>query len=150
MTTGQPDTSAVRRRVVVVNDNLGVLDLYRDILRELDYEPVAMATTAIETERIRAHEPDAVILDLEVGAEAMYGVAMAVQLRDDARLANIPIVVCTGNPDALGAARPTLDDIGVPVLLKPFTIDEIDSALSAPVPVGDRPVVAASESSTES
>jgi DNA-binding response OmpR family regulator len=128
--------------VVVVNDDPGVLDLYRDILRELEYEPVAMATTAIETERIRAHEPDAVILDLEVGSEAMYGVAMATQLRDDARLANIPIVVCTGNPDALDGARVTLHDLGVPMLIKPFSIDEIETALSAPVPVSNRPVIA--------
>jgi CheY-like chemotaxis protein len=141
MTAGQQEP-AIRRRVVVVNDDPGVLDLYRDILRELNYEPVAMATTAIETERIRAHQPDAVILDLEVGSEAMYGVAMAVQLRDDARLANIPIVVCTGNPDALDGARRTLHDVGVPMLLKPFSIDEIAGALSTPVAVGNRPVIA--------
>lgn len=140
--TAERQEPATRRRVVVVNDDPGVLDLYRDILRELDYEPVAMATTAIETERIRAHEPDAVILDLEVGSEAMYGVAMATQLRDDARLANIPIVVCTGNPDALDGARVTLHDLGVPMLIKPFSIDEIETALSAPVPVSGRPVIA--------
>ena len=139
--TAEQQGPATRRRVVVVNDDPGVLDLYRDILRELEYEPVAMATTAIETERIRAHDPDAVILDLEVGSEAMYGVAMATQLRDDARLANIPIVVCTGNPDALDGARVTLHDLGVPMLIKPFTIDEIETALSAPVPVSNRPVI---------
>ena len=130
--------------MVVVNDDPGVLDLYRDILRELEYEPVAMAT--IETERIRTHEPDAVILDLEVGSEAMYGVAMAVQLRGDSRLANIPIVVCTGNPDALDGARRTLEDVGVPLLLKPFTIEEIEGVLSAPVPLSNRPVTGSVES----
>ena len=132
--------------MVVVNDDRAVLDLYRDILRELAYEPVAMVTTAIETERIRAHEPDAVILDLEVGSEATYGVAMAVQLRGDVRLANIPIVVCTGNPGALDGARRTLDDLSVPVVVKPFTIDEIASALRAPVAINNRPVIGSSDS----
>ena len=39
--------------MVVVNDDQGVLDMYRDLLRELDYEPVALATTGIQTEQIR-------------------------------------------------------------------------------------------------
>jgi two-component system, OmpR family, response regulator VicR len=119
--------------VVVVNDDPGILDLYRDLLRELDYEPVALATTGIETERIRAHDPDAVILDLQVGEEAHYGIATAVQLRSDARLADIPIVVCTANADALDGARQQLRDIGVPILLKPFTIKAIEDVLSSPV-----------------
>lgn len=119
--------------MVVVNDDPGILDLYRDLLRELDYEPVALATTGIETERIRAHDPDAVILDLQVGEEAHYGIATAVQLRSDARLADIPIVVCTANADALDGARQQLRDIGVPILLKPFTIKAIEDVLSSPV-----------------
>ena len=118
---------------MVVNDDPGILDLYRDLLRELDYEPVALATTGIETERIRAHDPDAVILDLQVGEEAHYGIATAVQLRSDARLADIPIVVCTANADALDGARQQLRDIGVPILLKPFTIKAIEDVLSSPV-----------------
>jgi two-component system, OmpR family, response regulator VicR len=134
-------SAGARRRVVVVNDDPGVLDLYRDMLRELDFEPVAMATTGIETEQIRAHEPDAVILDLQVGDEADYGVAMAVQLREDERLAAIPIIVCTANAEALDGKRRTLGDIGVPMLLKPIDIETLDTLLSSP-PSGDRPVVA--------
>ena len=125
-----------RRRVVVVNDDPGVLDLYRDVLTELDYEPVALATTAMDTERITAHDPDAVILDLEVGAEAHYGVAMARQLRGDSRFANIPVVVCTANAEALDGERQTLRDIGVPIILKPFSIDTIADILEGPVPSG--------------
>jgi CheY-like chemotaxis protein len=135
------NVAANRRRVVVVNDDPGVLDLYRDMLRELDYEPVAMATTGIETEQIRAYEPDAVILDLQVGDEADYGVAMAVQLRGDERMAAIPIVVCTANAEALDGERQTLRDIGVPILLKPLDIETLDGLLSAPVPLSNRPVI---------
>ncbi len=130
-----------RRRVVVVNDDPGILDLYRDLLRELDFEPVALATTGIETEQIRAHDPDAVILDLQVGEEGEYGIATAVQLRSDARLANIPIVVCTANVNALDGARKQLQDIGVPMLLKPVSIDTIEAVLRNPVPQSNRPVI---------
>lgn len=122
-------STGARRRVVVVNDDQAILDLYRDMLEELEYEPVTMVTYAIETDRIRAAAPDAVILDLEVGEQAHYGVDMARQLREDQRLAAIPIVVCTANADALNGERSTLEELDVPVLLKPFTTDEIDAAL---------------------
>ena len=100
MTGRRPEWHATR--VVVVNDDQAILDLYRAMPEELDYEPVTMVTYAA---------PDAVILDLEVGMQASYGVDMARQLREDARLASIPIVLCTANADALDGramqARPS-------------------------------------------
>lgn len=127
--------------MVVVNDDQGVLDMYRDLLRELDYEPVALATTGIQTEQIRAHDPDAVILDLQVGEESEYGIAMAVQLRNDARLANIPIVVCTASAEALDGARRQLHDIGVPALLKPISIEALEEILSSTAGGNNRPII---------
>jgi CheY-like chemotaxis protein len=137
----QRDSSAARRRVVVVNDDQAILDLYRDLLRELDYEPVGLTTAGVASEQIRAHDPDAVILDLQVGEEGEYGIAMAIQLRSDNRLANIPIVVCTGNADALDEARKRLRDFGVPTLLKPVSIETIAEVLSTPVSQRNRPVI---------
>ena len=141
MAVGQQDRSPARRRVVVVNDDPGILELYRDLLLELDYEPVALATSGIETEQIRAHDPDAVILALQVGEEGEYGIAMAIQLRSDARLATIPIVVCTANAAALDEARKQLRDMGVPTLLKPVSIDAIEEVLSTPVRHSNRPAI---------
>ncbi len=123
--------ASARRRVVVVNDAPAVLALYRDMLEELNYEPVMMATEAIETERIRQANPDAVLLDLTVGLQAEYGVEMAKELRADERYAAIPIVVATANADALDGSRQTLDEIGVPILLKPFSVEELGTSLSA-------------------
>lgn len=126
--------------MVVVNDDPGVLDLYRDMLRDLDYEPVAMITTGIATEQIRGHEPDAVILDLQVGEQGDYGVSMAIQLRGDSRMAATPIIVCTASAEALDGHRQTLRDIGVPMVLKPMDMDTLAELLNAPVPLSNRPV----------
>lgn len=121
-----------QRRIVVVNDAPAVLALYRDMLGELDYEPVLMETQGIETRRIADAHPDAVVLDLEVGLQADYGVMMAHELRADERYAAIPIVVATANAAALDGARQELDAIGVPILLKPFTIEQLSSSLQPP------------------
>ena len=122
-----------RRRAVVVTDEPAVLALYRDMLEELDLEPVTLVTHAVETERIRDARPDVVILDLEVRDQASYGVEMARQLREDPMYATIPIVVATAKADALHGERENLRKLGVPVLLKPFTLEEIGSLIGVPV-----------------
>jgi CheY-like chemotaxis protein len=119
------------RRVVVVNDAQSVLELYGDMLEELDYDPVVLSTVAIETDRIREAQPDAVVLDLTVGLQTEYGLQMAQELRSDERYAAIPIVVATADASALDGARQTLGEIDVPVLLKPFTIEDLAAVLKS-------------------
>jgi CheY-like chemotaxis protein len=119
-----------RGRVVVVNDDPQVLALYREVLSELQYEPVAMMTEGVETDRIRDASPDAVILDLQVGEHPEYGVEMAKELRQDLQFAAIPIVVCTANAGALEGARQTLSELDVPVVLKPFSVEQLGALLS--------------------
>jgi CheY-like chemotaxis protein len=119
------------RRVVVVNDAQSVLELYGDMLEELDYDPVVLSTVAIETDRIREAQPDAVVLDLTVGLQTEYGLQMAQELRSDERYAAIPIVVATADASALDGARQMLGEIDVPVLLKPFTIEDLAAVLKS-------------------
>ena len=126
----RPESRSAGRRVVVVNDDQSVLALYAEMLHELDYEPVVMATMGIETDRIREARPDAVVLDLQVGLQYEYGVEMALQLRADEELAAIPLVVCTGDASALVGTARILREIGVPVLLKPFTLADLGEALA--------------------
>lgn len=128
MGTTAPDGA---RRVVIVNDAPAILALYRDMLGELNYEPVLMATEGVETGRIADARPDAVVLDLEVGLQADYGVRMAQELRRDERYAAIPIVVATAHAAALDGARQMLREIDVPILLKPFSVDELRASLEA-------------------
>ena len=125
---GLPATNGLRR-VVVVNDAHAVLALYGDLLEELSYEVVLMVTDAVETDRITAARPDAVVLDLEVGLQADYGIRMAQELRRDTRYGAIPIVIATAHVEALDGARETLRQIGVPVLLKPFSSEELRESL---------------------
>ena len=123
-------SASPRRRIVVINDDHAVLELYRDILEELHLDPVVMATEGVETDRIREANPDAVILDLNVGEQADYGLRMAEELRADSEYAAIPIMVCTANANALDGTRAQLKRIGVPIVLKPFDVNELDALLT--------------------
>jgi CheY-like chemotaxis protein len=117
-------------RVVVVNDAPAILDLYREMLEELKYVVVVMTTDAVETQKIRQADPDAVVLDMEVGLQPRYGVQMAQELRSDSRYRSMPIVVATANAGALDGARGTLEALRVPLLIQPFTVEQLRDALA--------------------
>jgi CheY-like chemotaxis protein len=55
---------------------------------------------------------------------------MARQLREDPRYTAIPIIVATADAYALDAEW-RIRDIGVPILLKPFTIGELERHIEA-------------------
>ena len=92
-----------------------------------------------ETSRITDAAPDAVILDLEVGLQADYGVQMAQQLRAEGRYATMPIVVATAHGEGLDGGWQTLHDIGVPVRVIHGSADPLfplahGEALAAAIP----------------
>ena len=50
-------------------------------------------------------------------------------------------MVCTASAEALDGARKQLEDIGVPTLLKPVSIEKMDEVLSSPGRRSNRPVI---------
>jgi DNA-binding response OmpR family regulator len=51
-------------------------------------------------------------------------------LRAHEEMRTIPIVLCTGAEDAVESVRPRLDALGVPIVVKPFSLDELERALA--------------------
>jgi CheY-like chemotaxis protein len=50
-------------------------------------------------------------------------------VRADEETRAIPIVLCTGATDALQSLRPRLDALAVPIVVKPFSVDELEQTL---------------------
>lgn len=126
-------------RVTVVNDNPEFLELAGDILEDDRY-----TTTLIDgdlpdaLERIVASEPDVLMIDLRMGTDQLHGWEVAQEVRRHPRLEHLPILVCSGDAEALNSISDQLDDTrSVGVLLKPFSIDalseSIDRLLSQPI-----------------
>jgi CheY-like chemotaxis protein len=55
---------------------------------------------------------------------------MIEDLRADEETRAIPIMLCTGAADAVESLRPRLDALAVPIVVKPFSIDELERTLS--------------------
>jgi chemosensory pili system protein ChpA (sensor histidine kinase/response regulator) len=81
-----------KRRILVVDDTETVLLFQRLSLGpEYDYDTAKNGLKALEVARLR--KPDLILLDLKM--PEMDGLAFLRQLRDDASLEDVPVIVCT-------------------------------------------------------
>jgi CheY-like chemotaxis protein len=122
-----PPTMAV---VLVVNDDYAMLDMYESMLIALGHEPITKETVASGPETVRDVGADALVVDLQRPSEDEYGLRIIEELRADEETRAIPIVLCTGAADALESLRPRLDALAVPIVVKPFSIGELERTLT--------------------
>jgi CheY-like chemotaxis protein len=118
-------------RITVVNDNPEFLDLVREILEDDRHD-----TTTLDGDRqdvlhaIRASDPELLMIDLRMKAGVLHGWDVAQAVRRDASLAGVPILVCSGDVQALRDIEDELSQMHqVRSVVKPFGIDELTDAI---------------------
>ena len=125
-----------RRRALVVNDTQEILELFEEILDGLGFESVLMSYAPRELARIREVEPELIVLDFLMGDRELLGWQLLQKLKMDRALAAIPIVVCTAAVKAVQEQQGYLTEQGVMVVLKPFTVDQLEEAVRAAMEQG--------------
>ena len=125
-----------RKRALVVNDTQEILELFEEILDGLGFESVLMSYAPRELQRIREVEPDLIVLDFLMGDRELLGWQLLQKLKMDRALAMIPIVVCTAALQAVQEQQGYLTEQGVMIVLKPFTVDQLEEAVRAAVEQG--------------
>lgn len=119
------------KHILVGDDSPAVLDLLRDIL-EADGHRVTAWPDPLDLATIKRIGPDAIILDHMIEDGAGSGWRLMEQIRADADLAALPIVVCTGAVRRVRRQRPLLERLGAAVVLKPFDIDNLLTVVNRP------------------
>lgn len=115
-------------RILLVDDEEPVVSLVRHTLRKEGHE-VFTAFHGLEAlATARRHTPDLVILDIVM--PGMDGLAVCQRLRQDPRLAAIPILFLTGR-DAVEERIEGLDAGGDDYLPKPFESGELSARVRA-------------------
>ncbi|HTR88038.1 MAG TPA: response regulator [Reyranella sp.] len=110
-----------KKRALVVEDEVLVGMLVEEMLRELGYEIAALSTHLDEALRLaRAEAFDFAVLDINLNGRQSFPVA------DILRGRGLPFLFATGYGTRI-LSRPYLD---VPVLQKPFSLDELRRALA--------------------
>lgn len=115
-------------RVLVVEDELRVGAMLREVLVELGYIVKVALRGAEALQLVPIFEPDVVLLDLLM--PEMSGVEVLEQLRRD--YPTLPVVIMSGNED-VEVARATLRDGAFDYLGKPFKIDALVRVVAAAI-----------------
>lgn len=111
-------------RILVINDNQEILELFDELLREEGYEPVLYSQAFSDLDEIEKMKPDLIILDYLFGGERM-GWQMVQKLKMRRTTANIPIVICTAAVQAVREIEGYLEMKGIRLVAKPFDIDDL-------------------------
>jgi CheY-like chemotaxis protein len=121
-------------RVLVVDDELQVGEVLRDLLMEFGYVVKVAVRGAEALQIVPVFQPDAVLLDLQM--PEMSGVEVLNHLRRDYPL--LPVIMVTGNADA-DVARDMLRRGAFDYIRKPFTFDVLARVVAAAIvlPQGD-------------
>jgi CheY-like chemotaxis protein len=113
------------RHILVINDTVAILELFRAILEDEGYQVTtdgfATESTALLNRVIDLH-PDLIILDLLI-VDEQRGWQFLQMLKMTRQTASIPVIVCTGAARLVEELQVHLDTMGVGVVLKPFDID---------------------------
>lgn len=109
------------RTIVVVNDSPEFLELAETLLREENYEVKVGQLGQRALALIRESQADLVVLDVRLPDVSGWDVLQALKL--DPATAALPVLVCTAAVHELHGLREQLAEIGVDVLVKPFSID---------------------------
>lgn len=116
--------------ILVVNDDADMLDTYEAFLREMGHQAVTKVAVASGPETVREVKPDALVVDLQLADETRHGLRIIEEVRGDPELAALPIVLCTGAAAEVGPLASRLEELDVPVVLKPFRADHLEQTLN--------------------
>ena len=114
-------------RIAVIEDDSGISRLIRDALRESGHETISYFQPSTDIlEHLKNYQPDLVILDLRLN-DSVNGWDIITALKQEPSTRSTPIIVCSAASKQIEENRAWLQELGVPVVAKPFDLDELDA-----------------------
>jgi CheY-like chemotaxis protein len=117
--------------VLIINDTQEILSLMAELLEEEGYR-VTTWLALLDMDKVKALAPDVVVQDLLFEGMQETGWKFLQLMRLDPELARIPLILCTAAVRTINEPEMAeqLDRLGVRVVLKPFLIEDLLSAIS--------------------
>jgi len=106
--------------VLIVDDEFGLADITAELLTEAGYDVALAINGKLGLASLAERPADIVLTDLMM--PVMDGPEMIRRMRDDPKLAAIPIILMTALPEAIPTGAAALHDA---VLVKPYSIVEL-------------------------
>lgn len=115
-------------RIAVVDDDTVLLDLISQVLDERHWTTLAVSESSTALDVLRETRPDVILLDVHLnGSRSGWDILQA--LKDEQETRNIPVIIWTADAKHSEDKSPWLHSLGVPVLLKPFELDDLFQSL---------------------
>ena len=111
-------------RILVINDDQDILDLYDALLSEEGYDVITSKLAFEHPAAVESLQPDLVMLDLKFG-ERLEGWKMMQKLRLYRPTADLPIIICTAAVREAREQENHLRSEGIGIVYKPFAIDHL-------------------------
>ncbi len=118
-----------RKHVLAGDDSAAVRDLVREVLESAGYQ-VSLSASPLNLQTVKRVDPDLVILDFMIDDGEGSGLRLIDALRADPATSTLPIVVCTGAVQKVREQERQLALNHVHVVLKPFDIDDLLTAVN--------------------
>jgi DNA-binding response OmpR family regulator len=110
-------------RVLIIEDEPEILDLIGVLLTLEGYEVHTLQRIPHGLDPIRELAPNAIVLDLRL--PGLGGIELLRLLAADRELRRTPVVVCSGANELTRVHGPEFATLGIEVIRKPFTLDEL-------------------------
>ena len=124
-----PGRKPVGKHILVVDDTEEVLELFRDIIEDLGHRATVTTFAPEDLAEVIKISPELVILDMTIGGDAA-GWQLAQKLRMSHETEKIPVIICTADTVALHDQEESLAALGMSVVLKPFSIGDLEDAIN--------------------
>ena len=108
------------KKIMVVDDNHSIREMFRALLREWEYQPVLMESGKEAIYYMKEHVPDIIITDYNLG-----GWPNGIDIAHFAKQSNIPVIMLSANENAAILA----DKEGIPFLMKPPNFVELKGVI---------------------
>ncbi|MGC9066737.1 MAG: response regulator, partial [Candidatus Ratteibacteria bacterium] len=122
-----------KKRILVIEDNIGVQNLYRDILKKHSYEAEILDSISGAIDALKKTNFDLVILDVQLSEE--NGLMLLDSLKSFEGSVP-PVIVCTGMAsveNAVDAMKRGASDF----ITKPFSVDTLISTIERNISISE-------------
>ena len=111
-------------RILVIDDDQAILDLYCMLLESEGYEVSASLIAYEQLADIEALHPDLIILDIKLG-DQYDGFLLLQKLKLYRPTKDIPVILCTAAVQVMQEQEEILRQKHIPLIYKPFDLDEL-------------------------
>jgi CheY-like chemotaxis protein len=119
------------RHVLVVNDTEEIIELMRDVVEGLGHRVTATTYAPEDLAKVVEIGPDLAILDLRMGGnDNAAGWDLLQKMKLSRQTEHIPVIVCTAATDQVREQEGWLASKGVKIVLKPFSVDDLELAIN--------------------